>query len=154
MRMTDSPDFAELERLRQQLRHHEHAYYVLDAPEISDAEYDGLMRRLQELEQAHPEWITPDSPSQRVGGSPREGFQTAPHSSAMLSLDNALNDGELLAFHRRVQELLRGSPFQYVAELKLDGLSLALRYQEGLLSLAITRGNGRDQLLRGCGPGH
>src|SRR6202163_3405967 len=91
----------EIEEWRDQLRHHEHLYYVLDQPEISDAEYDALMRRLQELETRHPEHITPDSPSQRVGGKPREGFVKAKHSSPMLSLDNAYSQEELRDWERR-----------------------------------------------------
>jgi len=132
----------EIEHLRQQLRHHEHLYYVLDAPEISDAEYDTLMRELQKLEAAHPHLVTPDSPTQRVGGQPREGFTKLPHSSPMLSLDNALNEGELRDFDRRVRDLLAGEDFQYIAELKLDGLSMAAHYNAGTLQLALTRGDG------------
>lgn len=132
----------EIEQLRAELRRHEHLYYVLDSPEISDADYDKLLRELQKLEAAHPELITPDSPTQRVGGAPREGFIKLSHSSPMLSLDNALNEGELLDFDRRVRELLAGEPFQYVAELKLDGLSMAARYADGQLQLALTRGDG------------
>ncbi len=147
--MTSDTELQEIERLRSELRKHEHQYYVLDAPLVSDAEYDGMMRRLQELEQAHPETITGDSPTQRVGGAPREGTQTERHSSPMLSLDNALNEEELLAFDRRVAELLgpgdEGKPkYQYVAELKLDGLSLAVRYQSGQMAVAITRGDGQE----------
>src|SRR5215472_16115013 len=111
----------EIEKLREELRHHEYLYYVLDQPEISDAEYDALMRRLQDLEQQHPELATADSPTQRVGGKPREGFVKVRHSSSMLSLDNALNEGELREFDRRVRDLLGGSPYRYVAELKMDG---------------------------------
>jgi DNA ligase (NAD+) len=132
----------EIEQLRAELRRHEHLYYVLDSPEISDADYDKLMRELQKLEAAHPELVTPDSPTQRVGGAPREGFTKLPHSSPMLSLDNALNEGELLDFDRRVRELLGDEPFQYVAELKLDGLSMAAHYTDGRLQLALTRGDG------------
>jgi len=132
----------EIQQLREQLRRHEYLYYVVDQPEISDAEYDALMRRLQELESQHPELITPDSPTQRVGGKPREGFVTVRHSSPMLSLDNALNEGELRDFDRRVRELLGGAAVAYVAELKLDGLSMAVHYRNGLLSQAITRGDG------------
>ncbi len=132
----------EIDRLRASLRHHEHLYHVLDRPEISDAEYDALMRRLQELERQHPELATPDSPTQRVGGKPREGFVKVRHTSPMLSLDNALNEGELRDFDRRVRELLRGAPFRYVAEMKLDGLSMAVHYQDGALRQAITRGDG------------
>lgn len=131
-----------VESLREQLRRHEHLYYVLDAPEISDAEYDALMRQLEALEAAHPELITPDSPTQRVGGKPREGFVKAPHSSPMLSLDNALNEGELREFDQRVRNLLPGESFRYVAELKLDGLSMAVRYHNGQLAVALTRGDG------------
>src|SRR5579864_2034023 len=105
--MKDSP--REVERLREKLRHHEHLYYVADAPEITDAEYDALMRQLQALEEQHPELVTPDSPSRRVGGKPREGFVKVRHSVPMLSLDNALNEKELRDFDRRVRELLEGA---------------------------------------------
>src|SRR3982074_1267068 len=115
----------EAEELRNSLRHHEHLYYVMDQPEITDAEYDALMRRLQALEAEHPELATPDSPTQRVGGKPREGFVKVAHSSPTLSLDNALNEGEMREFDRRVRDLLRGAPYEYVAELKLDGVQLA-----------------------------
>jgi DNA ligase (NAD+) len=134
---------AEIEDLREKLHHHEHLYYVLDQPAISDAEYDRLMRRLQELEATHPETITPDSPTQRVGGKPREGFVKVRHSSPMLSLDNALNAEEMRAFDERVRELLKGEPYEYVAELKLDGLSMAVHYQDGKMVRAITRGDGQ-----------
>src|SRR6266581_5827348 len=107
---------AEIEELREQLRHHENLYYVLDQPEISDADYDALMRKLKALEDAHPELLTPDSPTHRVGGKPREGFVKVAHSSPMLSLDNALNEGELRDFDRRVRELLGGAAFCYVTE--------------------------------------
>ena len=133
----------QIENLRDQLRHHEHQYYVLDQPEITDAEYDALMRELQELESQHPELATPDSPTQRVGGKPREGFVKVPHSAAMLSLDNALNDDELRSFDRRVRDLLgEGTEFRYVAELKMDGLSMAAHYHDGRLAQAVTRGDG------------
>ncbi len=132
-----------ISHIRKQLRRYEHEYYVLDKPSVSDAEYDDLMRSLEKLESAHPELITPDSPTQRVGGAPREGFRKVEHSSPMLSLDNALNEGELREFDRRVRELLKGEPFEYVAELKLDGLSMAARYNEdSKFILAITRGDG------------
>jgi len=138
-----SPDAGqEIEELRDQLRHHEHLYYALDQPEITDAEYDALMRRLQGLEARHPELITPDSPTQRVGGKPREGFVKVPHSSPMLSLDNALNEEEMREFDRRVRDLLRGEPFEYVAELKLDGLSMAVHFRKGQFAQAVTRGDG------------
>ncbi|MCC7175559.1 MAG: NAD-dependent DNA ligase LigA [Bryobacterales bacterium] len=140
--MTQPDAGKEVQRLRAELRRHEHLYYVLDRPEITDAEYDALMRRLRELEAAHPELAAPDSPTQRVGGKPREGFVKVKHSSPMLSLDNALNEGELREFDRRVRDLLGGEPFRYVAELKLDGLSMAVRYRDGVLHQAVTRGDG------------
>jgi DNA ligase (NAD+) len=132
----------EIEALRDTLRRHEHLYYVLDQPEISDAEYDVMIRRLQELEAQHPELVTADSPTQRVGGKPREGFVKVPHSSPMLSLDNALNEDELREFDRRVRDLLDGQTFEYVAELKLDGLSMAAYYRDGRMQQAVTRGDG------------
>ncbi|MBV8830787.1 MAG: NAD-dependent DNA ligase LigA, partial [Acidobacteriaceae bacterium] len=131
------------EELRKQLEHHEYLYYVLDQPEISDAEYDRLMRELQNLEAAHPELVTPDSPTRRVGGQPREGFIKVQHSSPMLSLDNALNETELKEFDSRVKNLLDGETYSYVAELKLDGLSMAARYRDNRFEQAITRGDGR-----------
>ncbi|MEP7363281.1 MAG: NAD-dependent DNA ligase LigA [Acidobacteriota bacterium] len=132
----------EIEQLRAGLRRHEHFYYVLDSPQVSDAEYDALMRQLMALESAHPDLVRPDSPTQRVGGAPREGFQQVTHSAAMLSLDNALNEDELRAFDERVRGLLGDAPYVYVAELKLDGLSLAVRYVDGVMQQAITRGDG------------
>jgi DNA ligase (NAD+) len=133
---------AQVEKLREKLRHHEHLYYVLDRPEISDAEYDALMRELRDLEARHPELLTPDSPTQRVGGKPREGFVKVPHTSPMLSLDNALDEGELRDFDRRVRELLGGAGYRYVAELKLDGLSMAAHFRDGQFVQAVTRGDG------------
>jgi DNA ligase (NAD+) len=132
----------EAETLRADLRRHEHLYYVLDQPEISDAEYDALMRRLRELEEAHPELASADSPTGRVGGKPREGFAKIRHSAPMLSLDNALNEGELRDFDRRVRELLGGAAYAYVAELKMDGLSMAVEYADGHFHQAVTRGDG------------
>jgi DNA ligase (NAD+) len=131
------------ERLRDEIRHHEYQYYVNDQPEISDAEYDALIRELQALEQKNPEILTPDSPTQRVGGKAREGFRKVPHSSPMLSLDNALNEEELAAFDRRVREGLGRASYQYVVELKLDGLSMATLYRSSHFSQAITRGDGQ-----------
>ena len=133
---------AEIETLREELRRHEHSYYVLDNPEISDAEYDAAMRKLQALEDLHPELATPDSPTRRVGGKAREGFLKVRHSSPMLSLDNALNDAELREFDRRVRDLLGGAEFRYVTELKLDGLSMAAHYRDGKFTEAVTRGDG------------
>jgi DNA ligase (NAD+) len=133
---------AQIEELREELRRHEHQYYVLDDPQITDAEYDELMRRLQTLETRHPELLTADSPTQRVGGKPREGFVKVTHSSPLLSLDNALNEAELRDFDRRVRDLLGGAEYRYVTELKLDGLSMAAHYREGRFTQAITRGDG------------
>jgi DNA ligase (NAD+) len=137
-----TPIFKQIEALREQLRHHEYLYHVLDAPEITDAEYDAMMRELKDLETEHPDLITPDSPTQRVGAKPREGFVKVRHSSPMLSLDNALGEAELREFDRRVRGLLGEEEFAYVAELKLDGLSMAVHYREGKLVQALTRGDG------------
>src|SRR6202163_199098 len=131
-----------IEAVREKIRYHEHLYYVLDNPEISDTEFDKLMQQLQQLEAEHPTLITPDSPTRRVGGKPREGFVKVRHSSAMLSLDNALSEAELRDFDRRVHDLLGSSEYGYVAELKMDGLSMAARYQDGQFTQAVTRGDG------------
>jgi DNA ligase (NAD+) len=132
----------DIDTLRDQIRHHEYRYYVLDDPEISDAEFDRLMNELKKLEAAHPELITPDSPTQRIGGKPREGFVKVAHSAPMLSLDNAYNEEELRDWERRVHELSGRKDIEYVCELKLDGMSLALRYEDGKLVRGITRGDG------------
>ncbi len=123
-----------IEGLRERVRYHEHLYYVLDNPEISDTEFDKLMQQLQQL--------TPDSPTQRVGGKPREGFVKVRHSSPMLSLDNTYNEEELRAWERRVHELTGRKDVDYVCELKLDGMSLSLGYDDGQLVRGITRGDG------------
>ena len=132
----------EIESLREEIRHHEYRYYVLDDPEISDAEFDRLMNALKKLEAEHPDHITPDSPTQRVGGKPREGFVKVAHSIPMLSLDNAYSEEELRSWERRVHELAGRKDIEYVCELKLDGMSLALRYEAGRLLRGITRGDG------------
>ncbi len=128
--------------LRDKIRHHEYLYYVLDQPKISDQDFDKLMQQLKDLEAAHPELITPDSPTQRVGGKPREGFVKIAHSSPMLSLDNTYNEEELRAWERRVHELTGQSKVDYVCELKLDGMSLSLGYDDAHLVRGITRGDG------------
>ena len=125
----DSAPARRAEKLRSELRRHEHLYYVLDAPEITDAEYDALMNELKRIEAEHPELLTPDSPTQRVGGKPAEGFKKVRHSRPMLSLDNAYSSEELAAWDTRVRELAGSLPVEYVAELKLDGLSVALHYE-------------------------
>jgi DNA ligase (NAD+) len=132
----------EAESLREAIRRHEHLYYVLDAPEISDAEFDRLMQELKKLEAAHPDLVTPDSPTQRVGGKPLEGFAKVEHSRPMLSLDNAFGEDELRNWERRVRELAGTDKVEYVCELKMDGMSLALWYRAGRLSRGITRGDG------------
>jgi DNA ligase (NAD+) len=142
--MAASPKGVEkkIEALREKIRHHEYLYYVLDHPEISDAEFDQLMIELQKSEKDHPELITPDSPTQRVGGKPKEGFLKAPHSSPMLSLDNTYNEEDLRNWERRVHELSGRDDIEYACELKLDGMSLALHYEGGKLLRGITRGDG------------
>jgi DNA ligase (NAD+) len=132
----------QIDKLRDEIRFHENRYYVLDNPEISDAEFDRLMQELKKLEAVNPELITPDSPTQRVGGQPREGFVKVAHSSPMLSLDNAYNEEELRDWERRVHELTGQKNVEYVCELKLDGLSMALHYADGNYQRAITRGDG------------
>ena len=142
-----SPD-QQIDALREELRHHEHLYYVLDAPEWTDAQYDARMQELKRLEAEHPELVTPDSPTQRVGGKPKEGFAKVPHSRPMLSLDNAYSEAELRAWAERVAGALGpGEAVRYICELKLDGLSLALQYEAGrrgeaVLRSGLTRGDG------------
>jgi len=133
----------EIDKLREEIRRHEELYYVLDNPEISDAEYDALLEKLQALEQQHPDLITPDSPTQRVGGKPAEGFSQVVHRRPMLSLDNSYNIEELRAFDKRCQRLADGRSVDYVAELKIDGLSLSLHYEKQLMVRGVTRGDGR-----------
>lgn len=141
--MASSATAKEIERLREQVRRHEELYYVLDSPEISDAEYDQLLDRLKKLEDQHPEFVTPDSPTQRVGGRPAEGFAEVVHRRPMLSLDNSYNIDELRAFDQRCRRLADGRPLEYVAELKIDGLSLSLLYDSGILVRGLTRGDGQ-----------
>src|SRR5579859_2660378 len=131
-----------IEVLRDKLRHHEYRYYVLDQPEITDAEFDRLMHQLKDLEAEHPNLITPDSPTQRVGGKPREGFVKVRHSSPMLSLDNTYNEEELRAWERRVHDISGRKDVDYVCELKLDGMSLSVGYHDGQLERGVTRGDG------------
>jgi len=133
----------EIEKLRNEIRRHEELYYVQDSPEISDREYDALLEKLQALEQTHPELITADSPTQRVGGRPAEGFAEVIHRLPMLSLDNSYNIDELRAFDERCRKLADGRQVEYVSELKIDGLSLSLLYQDNVLARGVTRGDGR-----------
>ena len=126
-----------VERLRGEIGYHNYRYYVLDDPVVSDTEYDRLLRALKELEEEHPELVTPESPTQRVGAAPAEGFAQVPHVLPMLSLANAFSFEELQAWHRRVKERLEGADFEMVCELKIDGLAVSLTYEEG-------------RLVRGC----
>src|ERR1700746_1385652 len=147
MAPTHPPDH-EIQELRDQLRHHEYLYYVEDSPELTDVEYDALMNRLKKLESQHPELITPDSPTQRVGGKPKEGFPKVAHTRQMLSLDNAYNEEELRAWDQRVGDALPSTDtIRYDCELKLDGFSMAWHYGPGTkgsaqLERGLTRGDG------------
>ncbi len=132
----------QIEELRAKIRYHEYRYYVLDDPEISDREFDELMNKLKALEAQAPSLITPDSPSQRVGGQPREGFVTVKHPAQMLSLDNAYSFDELREFDKRIVNASGKSKIEYVVEHKLDGLSMALHYRHGRLERGVTRGDG------------
>ncbi len=132
----------EIEELREKLRYHEYRYYVLDEPEISDAAYDRMMNRLKELEASHPELVTPDSLTVRVGGAPREGFTKVQHARPMLSLDNAFSYDALREWDRRVREGSGQQKIEYIAEHKFDGLSISLQYEDGVLARGVTRGDG------------
>lgn len=133
----------ELEKLRENIRHHDYRYYVLDQPEISDSEYDGLMQKLKDLEAAHPQWVTPDSPTQRVGGEAVEGFKTIRHHRKMMSLDNTYSFPEVGEWNKRVVKgLSSGEKISYVAELKIDGVSVNLIYERGILLVGALRGDG------------
>jgi len=138
-----TPDIKKkIEKLRDEIRHHDHRYYVLSEPEVSDKEYDDLMRKLKALEEAHPTLITPDSPTQRVSGGVQEGFKTVRHVQKMLSLDNTYSIDELKAWAERAQKGLPNQKLEFVAELKIDGVSAALTYKKGALTLGATRGDG------------
>lgn len=130
------------ERLRQELHEHDYKYYVLSQPSITDQEYDRMMKELIELEKQYPELVTPDSPTQRVGGQPTKEFPTVTHEVPMLSLSNTYSEEELLDFDRRVKELLGGQPYRFVAELKIDGVAISLIYRNGIFVQGATRGDG------------
>src|SRR5713101_6894707 len=132
----------EIEKLREEIRRHEYLYFVKDDPEITDAEFDRRVSLLKALEAEHPSLITPDSPSQRVGGAPREGVQTVRHARAMLSLDNAFSYDALRDWDRRVRESSGRERIEYIAEHKFDGLSISLQYEVGVLTRGVTRGDG------------
>lgn len=131
-----------IEALRSDLRKHDYRYYVLAQPTISDSQYDALMRELVELESLHPALVTPDSPSQRVGGTPTKEFPSVTHTIPMLSLSNTYNEEDVRDFDRRVKSLLRNEPYEYVCELKFDGIAVSLRYEQNLFVQGATRGDG------------
>jgi DNA ligase (NAD+) len=131
-----------IDELRREIRRHDQLYYVDAAPEISDREYDALYKELQSLEDAHPDLRTPDSPTQRVGGEPIEGFKTVRHSEPMLSIDNSYSDDGLREFDRRVRRMLAGEAVSYVVEPKIDGVAVSIVYENGRLSVGATRGDG------------
>jgi len=131
-----------IHRLRKEIRRHEDLYYLQDNPEMSDKDYDELIEKLRQLEEKHPEFLTPDSPTQRVGGRPAEGFPEFIHRRPMLSLDNSYNIDELRAFDQRCRKLAEGREIEYVTELKIDGLSLSIHYDNGIFTRGVTRGDG------------
>jgi DNA ligase (NAD+) len=134
-----------VDELRRQIEHHNYRYYVEAAPEISDREFDRLLDELKKLEEAHPELVTPDSPTQRVGGQPIEGFKTVRHLVPMLSIDNTYNADELREFDKRVRKALpKDEPVTYVVEPKIDGVAISMTYQDGLFTVGATRGNGEE----------
>ncbi len=137
-------DAKRIEELRETIRRHDALYYVEAKPEISDREYDKLMAELRELEAKQPDLVTPDSPSQRVGGEPIEGFATVQHRQPMLSIDNTYNEQEVRAFDERVRKSLGGAKYHYLVDPKIDGLACSLRYEHGVLALAATRGDGQQ----------
>ena len=132
-----------LDELRASIRRHEERYYVLHDPEISDTEFDHLLKQLEALEREHPSLVTPDSPTQRVGGEPLDGFKTVSHAIPLLSLENVYSEDEVIGFDERLRkELGHDIERSFVAELKIDGLSIALTYEDGLLYRGVTRGDG------------
>src|SRR5665213_279761 len=142
--MTTKRPERRIAELRDAVRHHEERYYIQNAPDVSDEEFDRLLHELEQLEADYPDLVTPDSPTQRVAGRPIEGFDTVEHIEPMLSLDNAYSEAELRAFDERVRKgaALGEVPVAYVAEMKIDGLSIALTYEDGRLMRGATRGDG------------
>lgn len=140
--MTSSQAYKRADELRRLIEHHNYSYYVLDDPEVPDAEYDRLVRELEGIESSHPELITPDSPTQRVSGKPQEGFKTVRHRVPMLSLGNAFSDEEVADFERRIEQGLERDDIVFAAEPKLDGVAISLTYEGGVLTTAATRGDG------------
>jgi DNA ligase (NAD+) len=133
---------AEIEKLRDELRRHNRLYFVEAKPEITDLDFDKLMARLVKLEAEHPEYDSPDSPSKQVGGTPVEGFDTVEHRVPMLSIDNVYEESELDEFDKRIRKLVAGEPVEYAVEYKVDGVAIAVTYQNGVLVQAVTRGDG------------
>ena len=131
-----------IEKLRAEINYHNYRYYVLDSPEISDAEYDELMRELKQLEEKYPQFLTPDSPTQRVGAAPVAAFGVVEHRLPLLSLGNVFSDDELLAWYTRTSKLVGGEQFDFVCEHKIDGLAVALTYVNGQFTTGATRGDG------------
>ena len=131
-----------IEKLRAEINRHNHLYYVLDSPEISDAEYDALMRQLKQLEGKYPQFLTPDSPTQRVGAAPVEAFGIVKHPQTLLSLGNAFSEDELIAWHKRILKMAGVDEFNFVCEHKIDGLAVALTYEDSRLTVGATRGDG------------
>ena len=140
--MTSNPS-TEITRLREEIRHHDQKYYVEAAPEISDTQYDRLVERLKRIEAEHPELVTPDSPTQRIGDRPVEGLEPFEHRVPMLSIENTYSLDELKKYGDRVAKLLPGETVEWVVELKVDGVAVSLIYENGLLTHGVTRGNGR-----------
>ena len=134
---------SEIARLREEIRHHDQKYYVEAAPEISDTQYDRLVERLKKIEAEHPELVTPDSPTQRIGDRPVEGLEPFEHRVPMLSIENTYSLDELKKYGERVAKLLPGETVEWVVELKVDGVAVSLIYENGLLTHGVTRGNGR-----------
>ncbi|HLD28978.1 MAG TPA: NAD-dependent DNA ligase LigA, partial [bacterium] len=131
----------EIEKLRKEIRHHDRAYYVQAQPEISDAEYDRLLKRLELLEKENPGWITPDSPTQRVSGQPLDAFETVNHRTPMLSLGNTYSEEEVKAWEERIGKIIPNEKMEFVAELKIDGAGIGLTYEKGLFTLGASRGD-------------
>ena len=140
--MVDNNVARRVAELREQINHHNYRYYVLDDTEVNDSEYDRLMVELRGLEEEHPSLVTAESPTQRVGANPADGFEQVQHRLPMLSLGNAFNLEDLQAWYRRIKGLLDDADFNLVCELKIDGLAVSLTYQDGVLVQGATRGNG------------
>src|SRR6266853_929243 len=141
--MTPADALQRISELREQIHHHDYLYYAQARPEISDAEYDALMRELREVEAAFPDLVTPDSPTQRVAGQPVDAFRPVEHRAAMLSLDNATSPDDLREFEARLHRALPGTRLTHVCEPKIDGLGIALLYERGRFVRGATRGDGR-----------